>query len=53
MTVRLEQTADGRDWLATAGPRRIGIGPTPAAAVDALWRWGFRQPAAETAATEV
>lgn len=42
VTVRLSQHNGGRDWIAvTPGARRAGIGPTPGAAVDALWRLGF------------
>ena len=42
VTVRLSQHNGGRDWIAvTPGARRAGIGPTPGAAVEALWRLGF------------
>lgn len=41
MTVTLTRSTDRRDWFATrpGDARAIGIGPTPWAAVESLWRW--------------
>ena len=50
LNVVLSRSVDGRSWIATVAGngRAVGIGPTPAIAVDELFRWSpGLYPAAE------